>query len=60
MLVAVGVVGIAFTTTAVVPAKLVHPATVLVTEYVPAEANAEEAIVGFCKADVKVLGPVQE
>jgi hypothetical protein len=59
LLLAVGVAGTALTTTAVVPAKLVHPATVTVTEYVPAIAIVEVGLVGFCKADVNALGPVQ-
>ena len=46
--VAVGVAGNAFTTTVVVPTKLVHPeAFVIVTLYVPAIANVEEGRVGF-------------
>jgi hypothetical protein len=38
LLLAVGVVGIVFTTSVVVPAELVQPFTVSVTEYVPALA----------------------
>lgn len=54
----VGVAGTAFTTTVVVPAKLTHPPTVTVTLYVPAIASVEAGRVGFCKVEVKVLGPV--
>jgi hypothetical protein len=45
--VAVGVAGIVFTTTVVVPATLVHPLTVAVTLYVPAIAVVAEGRVGF-------------
>jgi hypothetical protein len=47
LLVAVGVVGIAFTTTATVPAALVHPLTVAVTLYVPAIDAVAPALEGF-------------
>src|SRR5436190_366762 len=58
-LVAVGVVGVAFTTTFVVPAAEVQPLTVTVTEYVPASAIVALARVGFWWAEVKPFGPVQ-
>src|SRR5436190_19942519 len=58
-LVAVGVAGIALTTTFVLPAALVQPFTVMVTEYVPASAVVALLRVGFCNADVKPFGPVQ-
>lgn len=60
MFVAVGVVGKGFTTTVVVPAKLVQPPEVTVTLYVPAIVAVAPAIVGFCNADEYALGPVQE
>ena len=41
-----------FTTTFVVPAALVHPLTVTVTEYVPAVAAVTLARLGFCNDDV--------
>ena len=44
---AVGVAGVAFTTTFVVPAADVQPLTVTVTEYVPASAIAALLRVGF-------------
>ena len=44
---AVGVAGVAFTTTVVVPAAEVQPATVTVTEYAPASAVVALARVGF-------------
>src|SRR5258705_5213564 len=56
---AVGVAGVAFTTTVVVPAAEVQPLTVIVTEYVPASAAAAFARVGFCRAEVKPFGPIQ-
>src|SRR5213596_2805572 len=56
---AVGVVGIEFTTTDVVPAAEMQPLTVTVTEYVPASASVALARVGFCSDEVKPFGPVQ-
>jgi hypothetical protein len=47
LLLAVGVAGVVFTTTAVVPAKLVQPPTVTVTLYVPAMAAVAVGRVGF-------------
>ena len=55
---AVGVAGVAFTTTFVVPAAEVQPLTVIVTEYVPASAVVGLERVGFCCAEVKPFGPV--
>jgi hypothetical protein len=57
---AVGVAGAALTTTFVVPADEVHPATVIVTEYVPLAAVVAEGIVGFCEDEAKPFGPVHE
>ena len=59
LLLAVGVAGIVFTTTVVVPAKLVQPFCVTVTLYVPAIAVVELGRVGFCVELVNVLGPDQ-
>ena len=59
-LLAVGVAGVALTTTFVVPAAEVQPLTVTVTEYVPASAVVAFERVGFCADDVKPFGPVQE
>jgi hypothetical protein len=56
---AVGVAGVAFTTTEVVPAADVQPLTATVTEYVPASAVVALARVGFWSAEVKPFGPVQ-
>ena len=55
---AVGVAGIALTTTFVEPAADVQPFTVIVTEYVPASAVVAFARVGFCCVEVKPFGPV--
>jgi hypothetical protein len=60
LLPAVGADGGGLTTTAVVPAALVQPKTVAVTEYVPASASTEVAMEGFCEEEVKELGPVHE
>src|ERR1044071_5619977 len=57
-LLAVGVAGVAFTTTLVVPAAEVQPLTVIVTEYVPASAVVALERVGFCAVEVKPFGPV--
>src|SRR3954453_14309716 len=59
-LLAVGVAGVALTTTFVVPAAEVQPLTVIVTEYVPASAVVAFGRVGFCSAEVKPFGPIQE
>src|SRR3954451_21442741 len=56
---AVGVGGVALTTTVVVPAAEVQPDTVTVTEYVPASAVVALERVGFCSAEAKPFGPVQ-
>jgi hypothetical protein len=58
-LLAVGVAGVALTTTFVLPAAEVQPLTVTVTEYVPASATVALERVGFCSAEVKPFGPVQ-
>jgi hypothetical protein len=55
---AAGVVGIAFTTTFVVPASEVQPSTVMVTEYVPAIASVALLRVGSRSDDTKPEGPV--
>src|SRR5207248_8983910 len=52
-------VGMLFTTTFVVPAADVQPATLTVSEYVPASAAVAFARVGFCRDEVKPFGPVQ-
>ena len=44
---AVGVAGVVFTTTLVVPAADVQPFTVIVTEYVPASASVAPDRAGF-------------
>jgi hypothetical protein len=55
---ATGVTG-GFTTTVVVPAILVHPLTVTVTEYIPAMAVVALALTeGSSLAEVNVFGPV--
>ena len=58
LLVATGAAGIAFITTFVVPAILVQPLTVTVTEYIPAAAVVTLLSDGFCCVDVKPFGPV--
>lgn len=55
-----GADGVTFTATKVVPAGPVgHPGTVAETEYVPAAAVLTPAMTGFCKVEVKLLGPFQ-
>ena len=60
LLPAVGAAGDAFTVTVVVPADPAHPFIFAITEYTPAPARVIPAMDGFCKAEVKPLGPVQE
>src|SRR5437763_79275 len=55
---AVGVAGLALTTTLVAPAAEVQPFTVTVTEYAPAIAAVAVAIAGFCSTVEKAFGPV--
>src|SRR3954454_2800487 len=55
---AVGVAGVALTTTFVVPAVEVQPDTVTVTEYVPASVVVALERVGFCRDEAKPFGPV--
>jgi hypothetical protein len=52
-------VGALFTVTVTVPAELVQPPTVAVTEYVPAAAVVQLGMFGSSLAEVKPLGPVQ-
>ena len=56
---ALGVAGMALTTTLVVPATEVQAFPVTVTEYVPASAVVALARVGFCSDEAKPFGPVQ-
>src|SRR5947209_8289401 len=58
-LLAVGVAGVALTTTLVDPAAEVQPLTVTVSEYVPASAVVAFAWVGLCSREVNPFGPVQ-
>jgi hypothetical protein len=53
-------VGRGFTVTFVVPAALVQPFTVTVTEYAPASPAATDAILGFWADEVNPPGPVHE
>jgi hypothetical protein len=60
LLAATGVTG-GFTITVVVPAMLVHPLTVAVTEYAPAIAVVALALTdGSSEVEVNVFGPVHE
>lgn len=58
-MVAVGVAGKAFITTAVVAIALVQPPTVTVKLYVPAIASVADGRVGSSKEEVNADGPVQ-
>ena len=60
LLPAVGAAGIGFTTTTVVPAILVHPATVTVTLQVPDAKTVALARVGSSNEDENAFGPVHE
>jgi hypothetical protein len=55
-----GVVGAGLTMTFVVPGADVQPPTVTVTLEVPVAAVVAPGIVGFCSAEAKPFGPVQE
>ena len=46
--------------TDVVAVELVQPLVVALTEYVPEAAVGTLAMFGFCKAEVKLLGPLHE
>ena len=54
-----GAEGVSLMVTTIVPTGLVQPLTVAVTEYIPAFIDVTDEIDGFCKALVKLLGPVQ-
>ena len=60
LLPAAGAVGVVLIVGVVVPAALVHPPTVTVTEYVPAAADVMFDMLGSSSDDVNPLGPVQE
>jgi hypothetical protein len=61
LLAGIGAEGTGLTTTVVVPAVLVHPATVAVTEYVPAIAIVAFAVTdGSSTEAVNAFGPVHE
>jgi hypothetical protein len=60
LLPAVGAAGIGFTTTTIVPAGPAQPTTVAVTLYVPDANTVAPTIDGFCNAELKLFGPVQE
>ena len=61
LLPSVGDEGGGFITTTAVLMALVHPAAeVAVTEYVPDSAVVTAAMVGFCEAELKLLGPFHE
>jgi hypothetical protein len=53
-------VGVGLTTTVVATVGLEHPLSVVNTEYVPAAAVVTDDMIGFCRAEEKVFGPVQE
>ena len=59
LLLAVGVAGIGLTVAEVEPAADVQPLDVTVRLYVPVAAVVAFDIVGFCKEELKLLGPVQ-
>ena len=58
LLPATGAAGVGFTITAIVSVAMGgQPATDAVREYVPDPETGIPAIVGFCKVEVKLLGP---
>lgn len=52
--------GLLLIKTTIVPAELVHPLTVIVTEYVPEAAVVADGMVGFCNVEVNEFGPLHE
>ena len=54
----VGVAGVGFTVTATVLCALVHPPTVIVSEYVPLAAVVALGMVGSSFVELKLFGPV--
>ena len=59
LLLAVGVDGGALTVTVIIPLGPGQPLTVAVTEYVPEASVGALVTVGFCREELKLLGPVQ-
>jgi hypothetical protein len=55
----VGVEGAMKTLTLNVAGGLVHPLSVVVTEYIPVATVPAPLITGFCCDELKALGPVQ-
>src|SRR5688572_7720740 len=53
-------VPLSLTNTLTVPAKLVHPLSVIVTEYTPLIASVAFGLVGVRSDDMKPFGPVHE
>lgn len=60
LLPAEGADGVWLIVTEVVPTGPVHPFSVAVTEYIPDASVVTLAMVGFCEAEVKLLGPFHE
>lgn len=60
LLAAVGVAGMAFTTTIAEAEELTQPFTETKTEYVPASADEMPTTVGFCWVEAKPFAPVQK
>jgi hypothetical protein len=56
---AIGGAGAGVIVTDVVPAALVQPLTVAVTEYVPLADSAAFDAVAFCEVDANPFGPLQ-
>ena len=59
LLPATGVAGSGVTVTFILTVPEVQPEATVYREYVPAAAVVAAGIEGFCKADVKPLGPLQ-
>jgi hypothetical protein len=54
-----GAIGVLLIRTEAVPAALVQPLEVTVTEYVPEDELVAGETEGFCKFELKPAGPVQ-
>lgn len=59
LLLMVGATGVALMTTEVVAVGEVQPLTVTVTVYIPLAAVVTLGILGFCRVELKLFGPVQ-
>ena len=60
LLPATGADGVGLIVTEVVPETTEQPGTLAATEYVPEPAVVIAAMIGFCRVEEKLFGPLQE